>query len=265
MRAHPVRSRVPAAVLAVAWVAVWSAAAPRAAEPGPATLVVYTEAWAQYTETDGSGFAWDILRAVYKPAGITIEKNFVPFARAVRNVTDGPGDAYLAAYLNGSDGAIFPEMHYDADELQALFPADRADAWQGKRSLETGTVGWIIGYRLGAYMDVDVTTELAKTRAQALRMLKHGRIDYYVDNKYEIGELLKDPPIAFDSSRYVRRDTAQIPMYVAFDDSARGRRFRDIWDRRFPKLLENGTIAEIYDTYGFGVWPFEQPREHPGA
>lgn len=265
MRPSLTTFRALVAVLTVTAAIPVALAAPRAAEPASDTLVVHTEAWARYTEKDGSGFAWDILRAVYNPEGIEIEKNFVPFARAVRNVTEGEGDVYVASYRDGSEKAIYPEMHYDTDELQALFRADLADSWQGKASLQSGTVGWIIGYRLGEYLDVDVATELAKTRTQALRMLKHGRIDYYVDNKYEIAGLLKDPPIEFDPSKYVRRKCGYIPMYMAFDDSPRGHRFREIWDRRFRKLLENGTIAEIYDKYGFSTWPFEHPRDASSA
>ena len=261
----PIPWRVLGALLAALAHVPAGVPAAHAESPPPDTLIVYTEAWTDYTERDGSGFAWDILRAVYQPAGITIEKHFVPFARAVRMVTEGRGDAYPGAYRDGSAGSIYPELPYDTDTLAVLCRRERAAAWQGAQSLETGVVSWIIGYRLDAYLAPDMQVERAKTRTQALRMLKHGRIAYYLDARYEIRHLLEDPPIALDRSRYAWREAAKIPMYVAFDDSPRGRHFRAIWNTRFRKLLHAGTIAAIYDRYGFDVWPFAHPRDPPGT
>jgi hypothetical protein len=38
-------------------------AAPTAA--GPGWIDIHTEAWQDYTQRDGTGFAWDVIRAVY--------------------------------------------------------------------------------------------------------------------------------------------------------------------------------------------------------
>lgn len=159
-------------------------------------------------------------------------------------VAGGRGDAYPGAYRDGRAGSIYPEVPYDTDALAVLCRRQRAAAWQGPQSLETGVVSWIVGYRLDAYLAPDMQVERAKTRTPALCMLKHGRIADYLDARHEIRHLLEDPPITLHRSRYAWRDAVKMPMYVAFDDSPRGRHFRAIWTTRFRKLRHDGTIAD---------------------
>jgi len=252
--------RVRPACFHLAVLAMLAAAGPADAAPSAQTIAVHTEAWADYTERDGSGLAWDILRAVYRPAGIMIEAHFAPYPRAVRDVLDGRGDMWIASYPKEEPDALYPDYHFDADRIQAVFKARYAGAWHGAESLAGARVGWVRGYVIGDYLDVPVDPRLANTRPQGLRMLKHGRIRYFLDAQYELDHVFDDPPAWLDTGALTRRAVTNLPLFMAFDDSARGRRFRRIWDARFPKLLQNGRVAEIYARYGNAVWPFDVPR-----
>jgi ABC-type amino acid transport substrate-binding protein len=50
----------------------------------------------------------------------------------------------------------------------------------------------------------------------------------------------------------------ELPLYLGFADTERGRELLTIWDRRMPMLLENGTIKRLYQEYEWGVWPFDE-------
>jgi polar amino acid transport system substrate-binding protein len=223
-------------------------------------IEIHTEAWQDYAEPDGTGFAWDVIRAVYKPAGIAVRFSIVPYSRAVQDVLAARADAWIGSYDNEQEGAIYPDWHYDADRVEALFPKSKLDSWKGRASLENARVGWIRDYAYDTYMNVSVREVLLKNRRRALMLLKRGRLDYWLDAAYEQEHLLENAPESIDPSKYVRRHVLYKRLYLGFADTARGRELARIWDRRFPKLLKRGRIAEIYDSWDFEVWPFEVPR-----
>lgn len=224
------------------------------------TIEIHTEAWPDYTNRDGTGFAWDILRAVYNPSGVELEKVFVPYSRAVRDVVEGEADAWIGSYGDENANALYPTWHYDADRLQALFPKEQLKGWRGPWSLRGRRVGWVRGYEYDKYLDVGVSKVLLKDRSRVVMLLRTGRINFWLDAAYEIENLLKSRGDEIDRSRYVRRNIMNQKLYMAFADNRRGRYLRDIWDRRLPRLLESGRLAVIYDRWNMDVWPFAQSR-----
>lgn len=241
--------------------ALWLAPPPVAAE----TITIHTEAWQDYTNKDGTGFAWDTIRAVYNPAGITLETKIVPYARAVDNVTMGTADAWVASYRNENPKAVYPEWHYDADRVAALYVPDRVPKPSDANDLEGASVAWVRGYKMQQYIDVPMTVSRLNDQETAIGMLDRGRIDYFLDARYVIKNLLDELPGDVDRGRFAWEHVTNLPLFLAFAPNARGRRLAEIWDERFPKLLKNGTIAELYDKYDYNHWPFDHPRDEPGS
>ena len=245
---------------AVAIAAAVLTAAPAQADSSLDTIRVHTEAWADYTERDGAGMAWDVLRAVYEPEGIAIEKTFVPYTRAVRGVVGGEADAWIGAYANEHADALYPEWHYDADKVEALFRRENLPAWSGPPNLTTGTVGWVRGYAYDSYLDLDMSLTLLDDRERVFTMLRQRRLKYWLDARYEIDHLLESAGDAVDLEDYARRPVMTQKLYMPFAPTERGRKLRAIWDRRVPELLENGRMAKIYERWNFSIWPFDHPR-----
>jgi len=229
------------------------------------TITIHAEAWENYTNQDGTGFAWDVLRAVYNPEGLTLETKIVPYARAVDNVVNGNADAWVASYHNENPKAVYPEWHYDADRVVALYVparvADPADA----SDLDGHRVAWVRGYELEKYIDVPMKVSKINKQESALEMLKIGTVDYFLDSRYVVENMLSDLPDELTKDMFDHKHVANLPLYMAFAPTERGRKLAEIWDERFPKLLKNGTIAELYDAYGWTIWPFERPRGDPGS
>ena len=129
---------------------------------------VHTEAWQAYTERNGTGFAWDVIRAVYEPVGVRIDDSYVPYSRAIQDVLAGDADAWVGSYANEQAEALYPEWHYDADQVQALFLEAATDSWSGPASLEGARVAWMRGYAYARYLDVPVKRVLLNDRSRAL-------------------------------------------------------------------------------------------------
>ena len=231
-----------------------------AAAAADETLTVHSEDWEDYTEKDGSGFAWDVVRAVYEPAGVKIEIGTMPYARAVMNVTNGQADAWVGSYDKEVEGAVYPDWHYDADEVEALIRKEDAATWSGNESLRSAAVAWIRGYKIGTYLDVPVAATRLSNRDSAVLMLERGRIEAFLDARFELDLLLEELPDGLTASDFTRRPVTNLPLFLGFAPNERGRNFAAIWDQRFPKLLKSGKIAEIYNKHGMTFWPFNEPR-----
>lgn len=253
---HFGRSAILAACLALpAW------PAPGAAE----TITIHTEAWQDYTNADGTGFAWDTIRAVFNPAGVTLETKIVPYARAVDNVTMGKADAWVASYKDENAEAVYPEWHYDADRVAALYVPERTAAPTDARALEGDNVAWVRGYKMQRYIDVPMAAHRINEQETAIRMLARGRIDYFLDARYVIKNLLADLPDDLTREQFAYKHVTNLPLYLAFAPTERGRKLARIWDERFPELLRNGTIAKLYEKYDYEHWPFDIAREAPAS
>jgi len=230
------------------------------ADAKPDAIQIHTEAWEAYTERDGSGFAWDVIRAVYKPAGIEVDKTYVPYSRAVHNVVNGEADAWIGSYAGENSDALYPEWHYDADEIEALYLTGRVSTWGGRETLDGARVGWMRGYAYDKYLDVPVTETILNERERVVDLLERGTLRFWLDAEYEIDHIVDDLT-AQRRAKLARGHVMTHELYLGFADTERGAALRRVWDERFPELLRQGRIAEIYDKWNIAFWPFEQPRD----
>lgn len=73
-------------------------AASAQAAPVPVPLLLVSEEWTDYTNADGSGLAWDILRRVFEPSGYKVKTRTEPYSRAVGLVQRGEADVWVGSY-----------------------------------------------------------------------------------------------------------------------------------------------------------------------
>jgi polar amino acid transport system substrate-binding protein len=226
---------------------------------GPAWAVdsirVSSEQWDEATHHDGTGLYWDIIRAVYEPAGVEVHERIVPYARSVREVTvTDKADAWVASYLDEVAGPLYPEWHFDADYVGAVYDPGRFDGVAGERALAGQRVAWMRGYAYDQYLSVEVDSTEVDDRSGGLRMVQEGRIDFFIDAQVEIDFALEDTGLGDTLASDI---VLELPLYLAFADTDRGRELRAIWDERMPELLEQGVISRLYREYEWGSWPFD--------
>src|SRR3546814_12842781 len=94
--------------------------------------------------------AGEIWREVFEPAGVRLETRSVPYTRSIGLVQRGEVDVQVGAYLDESEGVLYPQWHYDVDHIYALGLAS-------KPSPTLATVGnyrlvWMSGYEYDRYL-----------------------------------------------------------------------------------------------------------------
>ena len=63
----------------------------------PGKIMLASEAWDDYTNADGSGLAWDVLRQVFEPVGITLQTRIEPYTRSVGLAQRGEVDGWVGS------------------------------------------------------------------------------------------------------------------------------------------------------------------------
>jgi len=219
-------------------VAPWVAAA----EQTPKQVHLVSEEWLDYTNADGSGVAWDVLRKVFEPAGVKVVTQSAPYSRAVGLVKRGEADAWVGSYKDENEDNLYPRWHFDMDHIYALGLAS-------KPVPTLNTVGqyrlaWVRGYDYSSYLPNAKTFREIQRREGILPMLEHDRVDFYIDALTEVDYVLGQSP---QPERFRRTHVAELPLYLAFARNDQARALRDLFDRRMDELVRSGELRPIFE------------------
>ena len=213
-----------------------------AAEGVPKQIHLVSEEWLDYTNADGTGVAWDVLRKVFEPAGVKVVTQSAPYSRAVGLVKRGEADAWVGSYKEENDYNLYPRWHFDMDHIYALGLASKPAP-----TLETigkYRLAWVRGYDYGSYLpNVHEFREIQR-REGILPMLDHDRVDYYIDALTEIDYVLGQ---ASQPERFRRTHVAELPLYLAFARNDQAKALRDLFDKRMKELVRSGELKPIFE------------------
>ncbi|HEK1689777.1 TPA: transporter substrate-binding domain-containing protein [Pseudomonas putida] len=212
-----------------------------AAEGVPKQVHLVSEEWLDYTNADGTGVAWDVLRKVFEPAGVKVVAKSAPYSRAVGLVKRGEADAWVGSYKDENDDNLYPRWHFDMDHIYALGLAS-------KPVPTLDTVGqyrlaWVRGYDYGSYLPNVKNSREIQRREGILPMLEHDRVDFYIDALTEVDYVLGQTS---QPERFRRTHVAELPLYLAFARNEHGKALRELFDRRMAELVRSGELKPIF-------------------
>ena len=225
--------------------------------PLPAKVRAASEEWADYTQADGRGMGWDILRAVFEPEGVKLEIRSVPYTRSIGLVQRGEVDVQVGAYRDESEGVLYPRWHYDVDHIYALGLAS-------KPTPTLATIGnyrlvWMRGYEYNNYLpNIRRFNEIHRA-VGILPMLIHERADFYIDASMEIEEVLAK---ADDPKQFKLSPLINLPLYLGFANTENGRVLRALFDQRMEVLVKSGQLKPIFEQWK-QPYPFDEHGKPP--
>ncbi|GAK59140.1 hypothetical protein U27_06116 [Candidatus Vecturithrix granuli] len=223
------------------------------------TIHIVTPEWEEYTQKDGAGVYFDLLRAVYEPVGVTMTFELVPWKRALEMLDRKSADAVPGEYYK--EEFRMPRYPIDFDETSVVFKKANIAEWQGIQTLAGKTLAWLRGY------DFHVEPEMAGIQykwlevdavEQALKMLEKDRIDGYLDTTDEIETYLEE--LQFDPTFYHIEPLWTRDLYLLFADTPKSKVLIEIYDQRIPELLASGELQKIFEKWKIS-FPAFTPRE----
>lgn len=214
------------------------------AQDVPGKVVLASEEWSDYTNKDGSGLAWDVLRQVFEPAGITLLTRSVPYTRSVGLAQRGEVDGWVGAYRNEVEGVLYPRWKFDSDPIYALGLASTPAPTLA--TLGNYRLAWVRGYKYEEYLPTVRRFNQIERRDGILPMLEHDRADFYIDALAEAKYVLTQ---AQDPSKFALTRIAELPLYIGFADNERGRSLVAVFDQRMDALVKSGELKPTFERW----------------
>ena len=213
-----------------------------AADELPKQIHLVSEEWIDYTNADGSGVAWDVLRKVFEPAGVKVLTQSAPYSRAVGLVKRGEADAWVGSYKEENDDNLYPRWHFDMDHIYALGLASKpvpTSANVGQYRL-----AWVRGYDYSSYLPNAHNFREIQRREGILPMLEHERVDFYIDAQTEVDYVLGQ---SSQPERFRSTHVAELPLYLAFSRTEHAKALCDLFDKRMAELVHSGELKPIFE------------------
>lgn len=226
------------------------------------TIEIVTQEWDMLTNADGTGLWFDIVRAVYEPAGVALNITFLPWKRSLDMVNNQEADAYFGEYDEDiyTEHVWLPRYPLDSEIVAAIFPQGTFPDWNDKTSLQGTRVICPRGadYHLTELAGIDITYYEVDDIANGLKMLEAGRADAYADNLESIKYALEESGL--DAAAYRIEPLWSVYVYVAFAQTPKSKRLIEIYDERIPLLRDSGELQQIFERWEVEFPAFE-PRE----
>ncbi|WP_442513792.1 substrate-binding periplasmic protein [Pseudomonas promysalinigenes] len=215
-----------------------------AAEPLPKQITLVSEEWVDYTNADGTGVAWDVLRKVFEPAGVHVVAQSAPYSRAVGLVKRGEADAWVGSYKQENADNLYPKWHFDMDHIYALGLASKPAPTLA--ALGQYRLAWVRGYDYGSYLPNVSNYREVQRRDGILPMLEHERVDFYIDAKTEVDYVLGQTS---QPERFRSTHVAELPLYLAFSRAGQAQALCELFDQRMAELVRSGELKPIFERW----------------
>jgi hypothetical protein len=218
------------------------------------TINVVAPMWEDYTNKDGTGMYWDIIRAIYASEKIKLKTSTVPWNRAMKMVTKYQTyNAIVGEYRETEENLLFPRYPIDVEYLSVLSTKETG-AWQGLDSLAGKRVGWVKDYDVIPSDQRNFTLREYRTTEQGMELLNTGKLDYIIDEWDELAIILKAKELSIEN--YHMSDMPEgTDVYVAFADSAVSKVLIEIYNEQVEIMVKSGEMQAIYEKWGLGEMP----------
>lgn len=196
--------------------------------------------WRNYTNIDGTGVYWELLRRIFDPVSNSLQLNANTLQRATAGLEEQRFDVIIGNYADHKlSNAIASRLHFDYDRPLYLFAHSEAllDAiMQGNFSPLLCHVG---GYHYDQFLPDSLNYYYTNSTSDCFNLLALNRVGAVISYQENVPDKLDQsyPSIKIHDS---------LPIHAIFQDTPRGLQLRDWFDKRLAELVRSGEIAEFY-------------------
>lgn len=226
---------------------------PRPATEKITSAVFVTDEWHNLTRKDGTGLYLDLISAVFARQGVQVAFRTYPYARAVQQVKDHQADGWVASFMKEKNFPLYPRYHFDKNEQTIVYVKRKQKAPVNTGSLRNQRVAWLRDFGLNRFIHEPMRITELDTIESAFRMLEKDRIDYFIGAKSDIADYIQRNQQ--DMTNFGMAYALHLGLYVAFADTARGAKLRDMWDAEMATFHTTEAFKAIYKKYGY-PYPF---------
>lgn len=199
------------------------------------------------SESDGTGYYWDLLRAIYQEEGIAVKIDSAPFLRCLKGVENKNVDGAVAVFKTPERQKhyLYPKSRLNVSTYGLIFlketPFDKLENIKKD-------IGIIRGYDFSEWLPPQLSYQTLNSNALAIEMLKRNRIAYFVDDIQDTLLTLKKRNEQADQFDFKVFKTKS--LYIVLTKDERGQRMADKFDSGLQKIYDNGILQKLIKEYG---------------
>nr|WP_246033174.1 transporter substrate-binding domain-containing protein [Shewanella canadensis] len=224
---------------------------------GPSVVTISTDSWLGYTNRDGSGYYFDILKRVFPKPEWQLKIEMVPFSRVRYLIDHDRVNMALGFYSGDTTRALYSKYPVEVDSVDAAITPELAVIWQGVESLRLKKVQALLAYRYDEFISVPMYYEESSNLLEMLNRVNRGQVDAVLD--YKPTMLSMAPQLQQLRQFVIVENVFRTEIYFVFSDNDKGAKLKLHFDTELKKLIDNGELDELFRHY---VGPDAQ-RLHP--
>lgn len=228
-------------------------------------LVIVADPWCPYVcepKSDKPGFMVEIARTIFGKAGHTIHYKNEPWARVIKNTTNGKINGAFGAFKSDAVGHIFSDEELGMSTMPFFVKTGTAWKYSGLDSLTNVTLGVIRGYSYRDEIDAYVKkhrknskrVQVSNTLDSLIKKVMVGRIDTFPDDRMVVGWYLKQNNLSGKLQEAGLAVEAE-ELYIAFSPKLQSsKEYADILSKGIEAIRNNGELSRIMSRYGLKDW-----------
>jgi polar amino acid transport system substrate-binding protein len=202
-------------------------------------LKFVADEWPMYTNPDGSGTYWDIVRSVFAEE-YELELIITPWARAKNLMNAGRVDALMAISVVEREQLITPNQHIDTEyPILALFDPSTTNITSAQ-DLTGLTVAGRSQYGFEHFIPKDIHYYGVASIADSNRLLFKRRVDVVLVSSYYLKEA--DPTATLAHIEIIPEQQ----LYIGFHNNTLGKKLCTLFDINMAKLIKNNHIKAYF-------------------
>lgn len=198
---------------------------------------VVSSVWQGFTELDGSGIYFNLLKEVYRDSKFELVLNASEFQRALNLFKGGKADIMVGVLKHEVPNGHFPKWILDTDLPIVGFHLKSKKIQMPK--LDQQRIGWMGMYAMAQFFPNLKQPYLFKSRDAAFNMLVANRLDVFLDYAHNANQTFQDR-----LTYTVIRDSEA--LYLVFQPTYKGRILAKIYDKQMVKIREEGRLEQIF-------------------
>jgi len=210
-------------------------------------VLIMSESWKNWTNTDSTGLVFDLVNSIFSTYGIDVEINYVPYDVSVKNLIEKKTDIAVGVYENEIENIIYPKWNFTIDNISAVCLKNTNTKWNGEKNIENKKCGYIKGYNYDKYFSVSILPVEKETRAELMSALDNHEIDFFLDTVIEIDDYFNSNNIV--KNNYEIKHLKNLKIYFGFQNSKKGIKLKDHWDLMFKNYFYNGYFKKFYEKW----------------
>lgn len=207
------------------------------------------------------GYMIELAKAIFEPAGHTVDYQLMPWERAVDSVRKGSHDCVVGAYKEDAPDFAFPSVSWGLDSTGFFVKSDSAWSYSGFDSLLTQKVGVINGYAYGEDIDELITANPATfdglggndALEKNIKKLSAGRIDVVIESPNVMKAKLQE--LGLSNMKQVGTLGEPSEMFIACSPAkASSVGYIKLIEEGTAQMRASGQLQQIMGRYGMSDW-----------